>query len=226
MNIREEILSLKEEAYGDFQAALVPNIERERIIGVRIPILRGLAKRLKGLPEVKEFLHTLPHKYYEENLLHIILIEDIRSYDEVIEEIERFLPYMDCWAVTDDRVPKVVTKHRDELIGKVYEWVNSKETYTCRYGLHMLMSQYLDADFKPEYNELAATVCSDEYYVNMMNAWYFATALAKQWDATVPFIENNRLDMWTHNKAIQKAIESYRVTEEHKAYLRTLRRRS
>lgn len=223
MNIRDELLALAEEAYGDFQSKIVPNIERERIIGIRIPVLRQLAKKLKNAPEVKSFFSSLPHKYYEENILHIILIEDIKDYNECMAEIERFLPYMDCWAVTDDKVPKVLAKHRDELIKDVYRWVQSKETYTCRYGLHMLMSQYLDADFKPEYLELAAGVRSEEYYVNMMNAWYFATALAKQWDATIPYIEKYKLDSWTHNKTIQKAIESFRVTDEHKAYLRSLR---
>lgn len=224
MDITKKLLSLKEEAYGDFQAKIVPNIERERIIGIRIPVLRQLAKELKGQPEVKEFFNMLPHKYYEENILHIILIEDIRDYEECMEEIEKFLPYMDCWAVTDDKIPKVLSKHREELIKSVYRWIQSKETYTCRYGLHMLMSQYLDDDFKPEYLEIAASVRSEEYYVNMMNAWYFATALAKQWDATIPYIEKNELDIWTHNKSIQKAIESYRVTKEHKEYLRTLKR--
>lgn len=224
MDITKKLLSLKEEAYGDFQAKIVPNIERERIIGIRIPVLRQLAKELKGQPEVKEFFNMLPHKYYEENILHIILIEDIMDYEECMEEIEKFLPYMDCWAVTDDKIPKVLSKHREELIKSVYRWIQSKETYTCRYGLHMLMSQYLDGDFKPEYLEIAASVRSEEYYVNMMNAWYFATALAKQWDATIPYIEKNELDIWTHNKTIQKAIESYRVTKEHKEYLRTLKR--
>lgn len=224
MDITKKLLSLKEEAYGDFQAKIVPNIERERIIGIRIPVLRQLAKELKGQPEVKEFFNMLPHRYYEENILHIILIEDIRDYEECMEEIEKFLPYMDCWAVTDDKIPKVLSKHREELIKSVYRWIQSKETYTCRYGLHMLMSQYLDDDFKPEYLEIAASVRSEEYYVNMMNAWYFATALAKQWDATIPYIEKNELDIWTHNKSIQKAIESYRVTKEHKEYLRTLKR--
>lgn len=224
MDITKKLLSLREEAYGDFQAKIVPNIERERIIGIRIPVLRQLAKELKGQPEVKEFFNMLPHKYYEENILHIILIEDIRDYEECMEEIEKFLPYMDCWAVTDDKIPKVLSKHREELIKSVYRWIQSKETYTCRYGLHMLMSQYLDDDFKPEYLEIAASVRSEEYYVNMMNAWYFATALAKQWDATIPYIEKNELDIWTHNKSIQKAIESYRVTKEHKEYLRTLKR--
>lgn len=224
MDIVAEILAMAEPAYADFQAPIVPNIERDRIIGVRIPKLRQLAKQLKGSSEIKKFLASLPHKYYEENLLHIILIEDIKDYDECMAQIERFLPYMDCWAVTDDRVPKIVSKHKDELISKVYEWVKSSETYTCRYGLHMLMSQYLDADFKPEYNELAASVRSEEYYVNMMNAWYFATALAKQWESTIPYIEQNRLDTWTHNKTIQKAIESFRISDDQKAYLRTLKR--
>lgn len=224
MDIVAEILAMAEPAYADFQAPIVPNIERDRIIGVRIPKLRQLAKQLRDTPEIKDFLASLPHKYYEENLLHIILIEDIKDYDECMAQIERFLPYMDCWAVTDDRVPKIVSKHKDELISKVYEWVKSSETYTCRYGLHMLMSQYLDADFKPEYNELAASVRSEEYYVNMMNAWYFATALAKQWESTIPYIEQNRLDTWTHNKTIQKAIESFRISDDQKAYLRTLKR--
>jgi len=224
MNIREELLSMSEPAYGDFQANIVPNIDRERIIGIRVPMLRQFAKKLKGTDEVKLFFKDLPHKYYEENILHIICLEDIKDYDECIAEVERFLPFMDCWAVTDDKPPKVYSGNRDRLIECVYRWIESKETYTCRYGLHTLMALYLDAEFKPEYNELAAQVRSDEYYVNMMIAWYFATALAKQWDATITYIENNRLDVWTHNKTIQKAIESFRVSDEHKNYLRTLKR--
>lgn len=224
MDITARLLELREPEYGDFQANIVPNIPREKIIGIRIPVLRQLAKELKGKPEVKVFFNTLPHEYYEENILHIILIEDIKDYDECLGEVEKFLPYMDCWAVTDDKIPKVFSKNRVELIENVYRWVQSDATYTCRYGLHMLMSQYLDEDFDPKYLELAAGVKSEEYYVNMMNAWYFATALAKQWDSAIPYIENNRLDVWTHNKTIQKSIESFRVSDEHKAYLRTLKR--
>lgn len=224
MNIREKLLELTEPSYGDFQANIVPNIPRDEIIGIRVPKLRALAKELKGTDEIKAFRRELPHKYYEENLLHIYSIEDIKDYDECLAETERFLPYMNCWAVTDNRTPRAFMKNRDRLIGEVCRWIKSTETYTCRYGLHMLMSQYLDEDFKGEYLELASSVRSDEYYVNMMNAWLFATALAKQWDTTIPYIENNHLDKWTHNKTIQKSIESYRITPEQKSYLRTLKK--
>ena len=223
MNIREKLLELTEPSYGDFQARLVPNIPREDIIGIRVPKIRALAKELKGSEDIKAFRRTLPHKYYEENLLHIISIEDIKDYEECMAEIKAFLPYMNCWAVTDNKVPKVLTKNRDRLITEVLNWIQSPESYICRFGLHMLMSQFLDEDFRTDYLKLASTVRSCEYYVNMMNAWLFATALAKKWDATIPYLENNRLDKWTHNMTIRKAIESYRITEEQKTYLRTLK---
>lgn len=223
-----EIVSAKlkesaEKEYADFQAKIVPNIPREEILGVRVPNIRALAGRIVKSVDFREFFKKLPHDYYEENMLHVILLEYVKDYDECLAEIERFLPYMNCWAVTDNRIPKILVKNRDRVIERVREWIKSDKPYICRYGVHMLMALYLDDAFRPEYNELVAIIRSEEYYVNMMKAWYFATALAKQWDATVPYIENRRLDDWTHNKTIQKAVESYRITDGQKAYLRTLK---
>jgi 3-methyladenine DNA glycosylase AlkD len=170
-----------------------------------------------------EFLHQLPHKYYDENMLHGLLISLIKDYDECIRLTDEFLPYIDNWAVCDIMSPKVFAKHKDELLVKILEWSKSEHTYTCRFGLEMLMTYFLDKDFKPEYLEIPASVRSEEYYVKMMVAWFFATALAKQWDATLPYIENKTLAPWTHNKTIQKACESYRVTDEHKQILKGLK---
>ena len=219
-----ELLFEKQDiVYADFQAKLTPGIPRERFIGVRVPDVRAIAKAYCRDPEAQEFLASLPHEYYDENMLHGLIISEIKDYGECIKATDAFLPYVDNWAVCDIMSPKVFRKHRTELIEDIRRWTASKDTYTCRFGVEMLMSHYLDEDFKPEYLELAAVIRSDEYYVNMVVAWYFATALAKQWDATVPYIEKRRLAPWTHNKTIQKARESYRITPEQKEYLKTLK---
>jgi len=187
MTIQQQIFALQDKDYGDFQSKLIPTLERERIIGVRTPAMRKLAKQLtKEEPEaVQAFLEALPHAYYDEDILHAILISEIKDYDRCIRETERFLPYIDNWAVCDIMSPKVFKKHKQELLEKIRIWSVSKHTYTCRFGMEMLMSFYLDEDFKPEYLEIPVQVQSEEYYVNMMIAWFFATALAKQWDAAL-----------------------------------------
>lgn len=224
MNFTEKLFEFKDEEYGDFQAKLTPGIPRELFIGVRVPEVRKLAKTLVKEPETDDFLNSLPHKYYDENMLHGLLVSEIRDFDECVKEVDKFLPYVDNWAVCDIMSPKVFKKNKTALLKKIKEWSASKETYTCRFGMEMLMSYFLDEDFKAEYLNIPASVHSDEYYVNMMIAWFFATALAKQWDETVKYIEDNRLDTWVHNKTIQKARESRRVTDEQKDYLKTLKR--
>lgn len=224
MNIQKELFELQDISYGDFQAKLVPNIPRELFIGVRVPEARKLAKRLAKEPEASEFLKDLPHKYYDENILHALLISEMRDYDACIVAIDEFLPYIDNWAVCDILSPKIFKEHKTSLLEKIKEWSASDETYTCRFGLEMLMSYFLDNDFKPDYLEIPTSVHSDEYYVRMMIAWFFATALAKQWDATIKYIEDNHLDTWTHNKAIQKARESRRIAQKQKEYLKLLKR--
>ncbi len=224
MNIQKELFELQDISYGDFQAKLVPNIPRELFIGVRVPEARKLAKRLAKEPEASEFLKDLPHKYYDENILHALLISEMRDYDACIVAIDEFLPYIDNWAVCDILSPKIFKEHKTSLLEKIKEWSASDKTFTCRFGLEMLMSYFLDNDFKPDYLEITTSVHSDEYYVRMMIAWFFATALAKQWDATIKYIEDNHLDTWTHNKAIQKARESRRIAQKQKEYLKLLKR--
>ena len=221
--IRARLFELQDLKYRDFQCKLMPTVNPETVIGVRTPDMRKLAKEFSKSSETAEFLKILPHKYYEENNLHGHLIDTIKDYDHAVEAIDAFLPYVDNWATCDLMSPKVFKKHLPELYEKIKDWVKSDRTYTVRFGIEMLMSFYLDEHFQPEMLELVASVKSQEYYVNMMIAWYFATALAKQYDAALPFLQVQRLDKWTHNKAIQKAIESYRITDEQKAYLRTLK---
>lgn len=221
--IRAQLFKLQDLKYKEFHGKLIPNIAPDAIIGVRIPELRKLAKILFKDPRISDFLADLPHRYYDENNLHGFLIEQIKNYDDCLAEVERFLPYIDNWATCDTTAPKVFAKHTGELLSSIDRWLTSEETYTVRYGIGMLMRFYLDDDFKPEYLEKVAALRSEEYYVNMMIAWYFATALAKQYEAALPFLEEHRLDKWTHNKAIQKACESFRVTGEQKTYLRTLK---
>ena len=220
--IRRHLYDLQDSEYKAFNSKLIPNIEPERIIGVRTPELKAYAKSLKNC-DVSAFLSDLPHKYYDENSLHGFLIMGIKDYDRCIAAINAFLPFVDNWATCDQLRPLCFKKHRAELIEQIIIWLESEHTYTKRFAMGMLMAHFLDEDFKPEYLEWLAEIRSEEYYVNMMLAWYYATALAKQWEATLPYIENRRLDTWVHNKTIQKAIESYRVTDEQKAYLRTLR---
>ena len=201
----------------------MPTVPPERVIGVRTPALRALARELRGTPDEEAFLRSLPHAYYEEDNLHGILLSGLSGYEETVAALEEFLPYVDNWATCDLLRPVSFKKHRAELLEEIRIWLSSEHTYTKRFAMEMLMIHYLDDDFSPEYLEWLAEIRSQEYYVNMMLAWYFATALAKQWEATLPYIENRRLDKWVHNKTIQKAIESFRVTDEQKAYLRTLR---
>lgn len=221
MKAQELLFQLQDKGYRDFHSKLIPTISEETIIGIRMPAMRKLAKEYAKDPESEDFLKQLPHTYYDENVLHALLVAEIRDYDTCVREVEHFLPYVDNWAVCDVFSPKVFRKNRDKLIEKVREWSASERPYTCRFGMEMLMTHFLDEDFRPEYLEIPVAVHSGEYYVNMMIAWFYATALAKQWDATVGYIEKHRLDPWTHNKTIQKARESYRITPEQKEYLKT-----
>lgn len=222
-NVQTHLFKLQDLKYRDFHAKLMPTVNKEKIIGVRTPALRVFAKKYGKTDEAKEYLQILPHQYYEENNLHGLLIEQIKDYDTCLEELERFLPYIDNWATCDMLAVKVVKKHLDKFIDEVYRWMESDHAYTIRFGISMLMRYYLEDAFQMEYPEKVAQIRSEEYYVNMMRAWYFATALAKQYDKILPFIEKQKLDVWTHNKTIQKAIESYRITPEQKEYLRGLK---
>ena len=222
-NVQTRLFELQDLKYRDFHAKLMPTVNKEKIIGVRTPALRVFAKKYGKTDEAKEYLQILPHQYYEENNLHGLLIEQIKDYDTCLEELERFLPYIDNWATCDMLAVKVVKKHLDKFIDEVYRWMESDHAYTIRFGISMLMRYYLEDAFQMEYPEKVAQIRSEEYYVNMMCAWYFATALAKQYDKILPFIEKQKLDVWTHNKTIQKAIESYRITPEQKEYLRGLK---
>ena len=223
MKAQELLFQLQDKGYRDFQSKLIPTIPVETIIGVRIPAIRKLAKEYGKDPESVEFLKQLPHTYYDENILHALLVAEIKDYEVCVKEVERFLPYVDNWAVCDIFSPRVFRKNRDRLIDKIKEWADSEHPYTCRFGMEMLMTHFLDEDFRVEYLEIPATVHSEEYYVNMMIAWFFATALAKHYEAALPYIENHNLAVWTHNKTIQKAVESYRITPEQKTYLKTLK---
>ncbi len=221
--IRKELLKTSDEKYKDFMSNLTPGVSKESVIGIKTPELRSYAKKLLKRDDIDEFLNDLPHKYFEENQLHSFIISEIKDYDICIEKINAFLPYVDNWATCDQMTPKVFKKHKKELLPEIKKWMASKETYKIRFGIKMLMSHFLDEDFDIKYPEKISKIKSEEYYVKMMIAWYFATALSKQYDAIIPFIEEKKLEPWTHNKTIQKAIESYRITDEQKAYLRTLK---
>ncbi|MBR6020195.1 MAG: DNA alkylation repair protein [Lachnospiraceae bacterium] len=223
MTVYKRLIGCADEKYKEFQSKLVPNIPGETILGVRTPDMRRIAKEINGTAEAEKFLAELPHNYYEENLVHFFVIAMIKDFDECVAAVERFLPYVDCWPVCDQSSPKIFTKNHDRLLPRIKAWIASEHVYTSRFGIRMLMNEFLGADFRPEYLAWVAAVKGEDYYIKMMVAWYFATALAKQYDASVVYIEERRLEPWTHNKAIQKAIESFRVSEEHKAYLRTLR---
>ncbi len=224
MNIKEAVYVQKEVEYARFTASLIPNVPAETILGVRIPKLRKLGKQIRGLTQTKEFMAELPHQYHEENILHAVLVSDLKDKTECLRELERFLPFVTNWAVSDTLKVNALAKHPDNLKAKIYAWVGSKDVYTVRFGLKVIMDYFLLDNFDLKLLELAAGVHTDEYYINMMVAWLFATALAKQWDATISFLQEGRLDGWVHNKTIQKACESFRVSEEHKAYLKTLRK--
>jgi len=221
--ITERLFALQDKKYAEFQAKLMPTVAKKVIIGVRTPELRKLSKEFTGSEEAERFLKELPHKYYEENNLHAFLIEKIKDYDKCISALNEFLPYVDNWATCDMMCPKVFKKHLPVFMEQIKEWLTSEHTYVVRFAIKMLMSFYLGEHFESEQLELVASVKSEEYYIKMMVAWYFATALAKQYEATLPYIEGRKLECWVHNKTIQKAVESYRVSDEHKKYLRELR---
>ena len=221
--VQEALFALGEESVRDFTAKLIPTLDPARIIGIRTPRLRSFAKDFAKRPEAEDFLKELPHFYLEENGLHAFLLERVRSYDDCVAALDAFLPRVDNWATCDSMSPACFRKNRARLIGDIRRWMESGRLYTVRFGLGMLMAHFLDGDFSPEYLDWVAAIESEEYYLRMMQAWYFATALAKQYDAALPVLENRRLDPWTHNKTIQKAVESRRITPEQKAYLKTLR---
>lgn len=221
--IKDALFARQDTAYRDFQAKLIPGLESGSMIGVRTPELRKLAKQMAKRDEIGEFLETLPHTYFDENQLHAFIISERKDFERCVEEVNRFLPFVDNWATCDQMSPKVFKKHRPELLPYIRTWIASDQTYMVRFGIGMLMEHFLDEDFDPSYPEMVSGICSEEYYVNMMIAWYFATALAKQYEAVLPYMEENRLAPWTHNKTIQKAVESYRITPEQKGYLKGLK---
>ena len=223
--IREELFRLQDPAFRDFQAPLVPGCDGQVFIGVRTPELRRYAKALGKREDIREFLNDLPHFYFDENQLHAFIVSGIRDFDCCLEETERFLPYIDNWATCDQFSPKVFAKHLPELDACIRRWIRDEHPYTVRFGIGMRMRYFLDEQFQPEYLEEAASIDREEYYIRMMIAWYFATALAKQYDAALPYIEQRRLPLWIHNKTVQKAVESYRITPEQKEVLRSLRRK-
>ena len=222
-DLYRKLYDLQDLKYRDMQIKIIPTVEPESVIGVRTPELKSIAKDILKDGNYKGFLEELPHRYFEENQLQAFIISGIKDLNECMEDLETFLPYVDNWATCDQMSPKIFRKHKDVLFSHIKEWVNSEKTYTVRFGVGMLTEHFLDDDFDPLYPELVAKLRSEEYYVNMMIAWYFATALAKQYESILPFIEEKRLDDWTHNKAIQKSLESRRNTEEQKLYLKFLK---
>lgn len=223
MTIYDKLLKVKNDDYREFQSKLVPNIPPETILGVKTPQMRAISKDIFESKERDEFLSSLPHLYYEENLIHFFVVARIKDFEECVKAVDAFLPYVDCWPVSDQATPNVFRKNHQKLLPHIRCWIASGHVYTARFGIRMLMNEFLGDDFKEEYLELVAAKKGQDYYLKMMIAWYFATALAKQYDASVKYLEGNQLDEWVRRKAIQKALESYRVSEEHKAYLRTLR---
>lgn len=224
-SIRKKLFSLQDKKYAGFQEKLIPGVDQLEVIGVRTPALRKLAKELYREGNADEFLKDLPHRYFEENQLHAFIISEIKDYDVCAEAVEKFLAYVDNWATCDQMSPKVFGKNKDKLLDKIKVWIKSDVTYTVRFAVGMLMKHFLDEDFDPIYLEMVAELRSDEYYINMMIAWYFATAMAKQYEATIPYIEGERLATWTHNKTIQKCVESYRISDDLKVYLKTLKKK-
>ncbi|MBO4890812.1 MAG: DNA alkylation repair protein [Lachnospiraceae bacterium] len=221
--IRDRLFAESDEKYAKMQEKIIPTVAADSIIGVRTPALRKFAKELAKRDDVSDFLDDLPHKYFDENQLHAFIVSEMKDYESCVAEVTRFLPYVDNWATCDQMSPKVFKKHRQELVDTITDWIGSNRPYTIRFGIGMLMEHFLDEDYDIKYPEIVAKVRSEEYYVNMMIAWYFATALAKQYDTILPFIEKKKLEAWTHNKAIQKSVESYRITPEQKEYLKSLK---
>lgn len=222
-DIRKDLFSLQDVPYRDFQLKLFPGCDVSRFIGVRTPALRALAKEYGKGEDVCIFLTDLPHAYFDEDQLHAFILEGMKDFDRCMDAVEAFLPYVDNWATCDQLSPKVFRRDKARLLEKIKVWLKSDRTYTVRFAIGMLMQHFLDEDFGPDYPEMVAEIRSDEYYINMMIAWYFATALAKRWDDALPYLQEHRLDPWTHNKAIQKAVESRRITPEQKEYLRSLK---
>lgn len=226
MNVRERLFALQDTEFRKFQSRIMNNIPPESIIGVRVPQLKELAKELYTCPEKQAFLDELPHQYFEENHLHMLVICMEKDYDVCVEELERFLPYADNWSITDRPLPKSFTKRKQDILPLLKKWLMSEHVYTARFAIVMFMNGFLEKDFDAAYPELISRKRGEDYYLKMAVAWYFATALAKQYDAVLPFIEQGKLDTWTHNRAIQKAIESYRIKDEQKAYLRSLKKKA
>ncbi len=222
--VQERLFALREEKNAAFVSKLIPDLDPATILGARTPALRRLAKEL-GREDMSPFMAALPHAYFEENALHAFLIGQIGDFERCLRETERFLPFIDNWATCDSLRPPVFRKHRAALLPHIRRWLDSGETYTVRFGLEMLLCHFLEEDFDPVCLDWAAAVKSGEYYVRMMQAWFFATALAGQYAATLPYLEQGRLERWTHNKTIQKAVESRRITPEQKTYLKTLKRK-
>lgn len=221
--IQQRLFALQDGDYRDFHAGLIPTVPKELVIGVRSPALRSLAKELKGTELAADFMAALPHRYYEENNLHAALIGQMKDFDACLAAVERFLPYVDNWATCDMMSPKALGKNKAALLERIRVWLRSGHTYTVRFAMGMLMSHFLEEDFREEYLELVASVRSEEYYIRMMQAWYFATALAKQYQTAVKLLEQRRLEAWVHNKTIQKARESFRISDEQKIYLKSLK---
>ena len=224
--IRKELKKLQDKGYREMQVTIIPTVDADSIIGVRTPALRQLAKEFAKREDISEFLSDLPHKFFEENQLHAFILSGMKDAESCIRLVDEFLPYVDNWATCDQMSPKVFKKHKQLLLEYVDKWIRSEHTYVKRFAIGMLMEHFLDEDFKASYLTKVSKIRSEEYYVNMMIAWYFATALAKQYEDTLPFIEKQKLDKWTHNKSIQKAVESYRITQEQKEYLKTLKRKA
>ncbi len=224
--IRKELKKLQDIGYRKMQVTIIPTVSADSIIGVRTPALRQLAKELSKREDISAFLEDLPHKYFEENQLHAFILSGMKDAENCIKLVDSFLPYVDNWATCDQMSPKVFKKHKELLLEYVNKWIGSGHTYVKRFAIGMLMEHFLDEDFKTSYLTKVSKIRSEEYYVNMMIAWYFATALAKQYEAALPFIEDQKLDKWTHNKSIQKAVESYRITPEQKEYLKSLKRKA
>lgn len=221
--IIDRLLGEQDLKYRDFHATLIPNIDKKKIIGVRVPVLRNISREIFCTSESEKFLQKLPHKYFDENQLHALLLNKIKEYDECIRRVDEFLPYIDNWATCDILRPKCFCKNHAKLIKEISFWLKSREIYTVRFGIEMLMTHFLAEDFQPKYLGWVAKIRSEEYYLRMMQAWFFAEALVKQWDAAIGFIENKKLETWTHNKAIQKGCESFRISDEKKRYIKSLK---
>ncbi len=223
MTLFDRLVEVKDDKYRDFQIKLVPTVPPETVIGVRTPDLRKIAKEVFDGKDRDAFLYDLPHRYYEENLIHFFVLARIRDFDQCVKAVDAFLPYVDCWPVSDQATPAAFKKNHQKVLPYIRKWISSEHVYTARFGIRMLMNEFLGDDFRDEYPELVASRKGDDYYLKMMEAWYFATALAKRYEECIRYFEERRLDEWVHRKAIQKAVESYRVSDEHKEYLKSLR---